>query len=135
MNALVSQWTALDRIVDVQPGHGARALRNVPNTLAILDTHFPRFPVLPGVLILGSLAELAALFLEKQTGRRWQLSRATEIRFRHYVRPGDQLELAVELKQLLADAATLHGSVWTEGRLTTSVRELRLVPRGLTGSP
>ena len=53
----------LDRIVSIEPGKGAKALRNVPTTLAIFDTHFPRKPVLPGVLIIGSIGELAAALL------------------------------------------------------------------------
>ena len=36
-------------------GKRATALRNVPNTLVIFETHFPRFPVMPGVLILAWL--------------------------------------------------------------------------------
>ena len=48
---MTSRWTTLDRIVSVEPGKSAEAIRNVPNTLAIFDSHFPRFPVLPGVLM------------------------------------------------------------------------------------
>ena len=66
-------WTTLDRVVRVGDGE-AEAIRNVPNTLAILDSHFPRFPVMPGVLILGSLGTLCAELLEQETGRRWRLS-------------------------------------------------------------
>ena len=46
-----SRWTTLDRILEIDPEKGAKALRNVPNTLSIFDSHFPRFNVLPGVLI------------------------------------------------------------------------------------
>ncbi len=49
-----------------RPAHRPRRIRNVPNTLAIFDSHFPRFPVLPGVLILGSLGELAGVLLEER---------------------------------------------------------------------
>ena len=118
---------ALDRIISLHPP-AARALRNVPNTLTIFDSHFPRFPVLPGVLILGSLGELAALLLREQTGDCWRLAGLEGARFRHFVRPGDQMELTVDLEELSADAARLRGTVRVEAKLTTTVRAMRLVP-------
>src|SRR3954469_1731760 len=113
----MSKWTPVDRIVSVEPGKGARGIRNVPNTLAILDSHFPRFPVLPGVLILGSLGELAAALLLEQTGLAWRLAGAETVRSRHFVRPGDQLELAVELKEFSPEAAVLSGSARVDGKV------------------
>src|SRR4029077_13156409 len=72
----MSRWSTLDRIVSVEPGESgtAMAIRNVPNTLAIFNTHFPRFPVLPGVLMLGSLGALAAELLGADTDERWRLA-------------------------------------------------------------
>ena len=102
----MSRWSTLDRIVSVEPGESATALRNVPNTLAIFDTHFPRFPVLPGVLILGSLGALAGELLEAETGRPWRLAGADRVAFRHFVQPGDQLQLTVKLSQRSDSEAT-----------------------------
>ncbi len=121
-----SRWTTLDRIVSIEPGKGAKALRNVANTMSIFDSHFPRFPVLPGVLILGSLGELAAALLEEQTGRGWRLAGAEQIRYRHFVLPGDQLELSVELKELDGEEATLTGDARVEGKVVTQARKLRM---------
>src|SRR5205823_4067436 len=124
----MSRWTTLDRITSVEPGASASAIRNVPNTLAIFDSHFPRFHVLPGVLILGSLGALAARLLEEQTGRRWRLSAAGQVGFRHFVQPGDQMELSVTLKSRSDESAELTGEVKVEGKLVTRARRLTLVP-------
>src|SRR5437870_12159980 len=105
----MSRWTTLDRITSVEPGVSASAIRNVPNTLAIFDSHFPRFHVLPGVLILGSLGTLCAELLEQRTGRRWRLAGADRVGFRHFVQPGDQMVLTVKLKDLGDEEATLTG--------------------------
>jgi 3-hydroxyacyl-[acyl-carrier-protein] dehydratase len=121
------RWTTLDRIVSVEPGKRAVALRNVPNTLAIFDTHFPRFPVLPGVLILGSLGELAGELLREEIGGRWELRAAGRVGFRHFVRPGDQLELTVQLKERSEGEAVLSGEAKVDGRVVTRARELRVV--------
>jgi 3-hydroxyacyl-[acyl-carrier-protein] dehydratase len=125
----MSRWSTLDRIVSVEPGEAATALRNVPNTLAIFDSHFPRFPVLPGVLILGSLGALAAELLEAETGRPWRLAGAERVAFRHFVQPGDQLQLTVKLSERSDSEAVLSGEVSVDGRVVTRARKLRAVPR------
>jgi len=124
----MSRWTTLDRVLSVEPGESATAIRNVPNTLAIFDSHFPRFHVLPGVLILGSLGALAARLLEEDTNRAWRLAGAGQVGFRHFVQPGDQLELTVTLKSRTDDSAELSGEVKVEGKLVTRARRLTLVP-------
>jgi 3-hydroxyacyl-[acyl-carrier-protein] dehydratase len=120
-------WTTLDRVVRVGDGE-AEAIRNVPNTLAILDSHFPRFPVMPGVLILGSLGTLCAELLEQETGRRWRLVGADRVGFRHFVQPGDQMMLTVKLKDVGETEATLSGEVAVDARVVTRARKLRAAP-------
>ncbi len=121
------RWTTIDRIVRIGDGE-AVGLRNVANTLAIFDSHFPRFNVLPGILILGSLGTLCAELLEHETGRRWRLVGAERVGFRHFVQPGDQIVLTVKLKQLADDEATLSGEVAVEGKVVTRARVLRARP-------
>ena len=117
-------WTTVDRLVRVEEEE-AEAIRNVPNTLAIFDSHFPRLHVLPGVLMLGSLGTLCAELLEKRTGRRWRLAGADRVGFRHFVQPGDQLVLHVKLKDLGDGEATLTGEASVEGKLVIRARKLR----------
>jgi 3-hydroxyacyl-[acyl-carrier-protein] dehydratase len=116
----------LDRIVSIEPGKGAKALRNVPMTLAIFDTHFPRKPVLPGVLIIGSIGELAAALLREQTGKDWKLAGLARVSFRHFVQPGDQMEISVDLKEVGEATATLAASVKVDGKAVTTVRQVRM---------
>ena len=122
-----SRWTTVDRVVSVD-GDAATGVRNVPNTLAIFDSHFPRFPVLPGVLILGSIGALAAHLLEQETGRKWRLAAAGNVGFRHFVQPGDQLEIKVQLKERGDDEAVLSGEASVDGKLVTRARQLRMKP-------
>jgi len=122
-----SRWTTVDRVVSVE-GDAASGVRNVPNTLAIFDSHFPRFPVLPGVLILGSIGSLAAHLLEQQTGKKWRLAGAGNVGFRHFVQPGDQMEITVQLKERSDDEAVLSGEAKVDGKLVTRARRLRMKP-------
>jgi len=123
-----SRWTTVDRVVSIDE-ESATGLRNVPNTLAIFDSHFPRFHVLPGVLILGSLGALAGELLERRTGGPWRLAGAERVGFRHFVQPGDRLELSVKVKEVGEREAILSGEVTVDGRSVTRARKLRMVPR------
>jgi 3-hydroxyacyl-[acyl-carrier-protein] dehydratase len=123
------RWTTIDRLVRVEDEE-AEAIRNVPNTLAIFDSHFPRFHVLPGVLMLGSLGMLCAELLEQRTGKRWRLAGADRVGFRHFVQPGDQMELTVQLKSRDDEGAVLSGEVTVDGKVVTRARKLRAVPMG-----
>jgi 3-hydroxyacyl-[acyl-carrier-protein] dehydratase len=120
--------TQFDRLVSLEAGSSAVAIRNVPNTLAIFDTHFPRFHVLPGVLILGTMGTLAARLLEEDSDRRWRLAGAGAVGFRHFVQPGDQLEFTVALKERSDDEAVLSGEAKVDGKVVTRARKLRMVP-------
>ena len=125
----MSRWSTLDRIVNIEPGVTASALRNVPNTLAIFDSHFPRFPVMPGVLILGSLGALAAELLAADSDEGWRLATAERVAFRHFVQPGDQMTLTVNLIERGSTEARLSGDVTVDGRTVTRARVLRMVAR------
>jgi 3-hydroxyacyl-[acyl-carrier-protein] dehydratase len=129
------RWTAIDKVLEMDPEKGARGLRNVPNTLDIFDSHFPRFPVLPGVLILGSLGELAERHLELKTRQRWRLARATTIQFRLFVQPGDQMLLAVDLKEFSATSALYSATVKVNDKAVTVVRKMWMAPRTGTATP
>lgn len=124
----MSRWTTIDRVLEVEAGKRAVGIRNVPNTLAIFDSHFPRFPVLPGVLILGSMGSLASHLLEQDGGRKWRLAGAGQVGFRHFVQPGDQMQITVEVKEVGDDGAVLSGDVKVDGKLVTRARQLRMEP-------
>jgi len=122
-----SRWTNIDRVTSLGEGK-ASGYRNVTNTIAIFDSHFPRFPVLPGVLILGSMGELAGRLLAEETGRGWRLAGAGQIAFRHFVQPGDQMEVTVELKERGEKEAVLSAEAKVDGKVVTRARRLRMVP-------
>ncbi|MEV0245757.1 hypothetical protein AB0H76_04100 [Nocardia sp. NPDC050712] len=117
----------LDRIVELHVGARAVALANVPHTLTVFDTHFQRFPVLPGVLLLHGLSNLADTLLAATVGGQWQLAATRGAQFRHYVRPGDQLRLAVDLRTRDSAHAVLSGRITCGDTVVVRVRELALI--------
>ena len=54
------RFNLIDRIVEVRPGRGLQAVKNLTLGEEYLADHFPTFPVMPGVLMLETLVEAGA---------------------------------------------------------------------------
>jgi beta-hydroxyacyl-ACP dehydratase FabZ len=90
----------IDRILEVDPGKSCKALKNVTINEAFFQGHYPDMPVMPGVLILESMAQAGAALLlaePKSEGLKPLLGSLDNVRFRRPVVPGDQLISHVEL--------------------------------------
>ncbi|MEV6958149.1 hydroxymyristoyl-ACP dehydratase [Streptomyces sp. NPDC051207] len=119
--------TAFDEVLDVVPGQRAVAVRNVPGTLHVFATHFPRFPVMPGVLILDDIVRAARLAAPAvPQGSRWVLAEARRVRYRHFAQPGDRLEISVTVTEASESSVTFRATVGVDGRDITTIRQLRL---------
>ncbi len=121
-------WLSYDRMLELEPGKSARAIRNVPMTLDIFDSHFPRQETMPGVLILGTIGKVAKALLEHDGGGVWRLHQAGPVQFRTWVSPGDQMEITVTLKSRTDEEAILSAEVKVDGTLVTRARKLKMVP-------
>jgi 3-hydroxyacyl-[acyl-carrier-protein] dehydratase len=120
-------WLSYDRMIELEPGRSATAIRNVPSTLDIFDSHFPRQETMPGVLILGTMGKVAKALLEHDGGI-WRMASAGAVGFRQWVGPGDQMEISVTLKSRSDQEAILSAEVKVDGKLVTRARKLRMVP-------
>lgn len=117
--------TPFDRVIRVEPGRTAEAVRTVPSTLFIFDSHFPRFPVLPGVLLLESVAAVARLALPED-GAEWQLTSVAAVRFRHFVQPGDTVRIAVQVVLRDAHAAVCSATVTVDDQVIATAQRVHL---------
>ncbi len=87
----------IDRITRWEPGKAAAATKNVALSEDFFDDHFPRRPVMPGVLILEGMAQLSGLLLEASlpadAARHAKaiLTVLEKTKFRQLVKPGDTL--------------------------------------------
>ncbi len=93
----------VDRVLEVVPGESIRALKNVSVSEPFFRGHFPGHPVMPGVLIVESLAQVAAVLTFVTEGIKPQgtvfpyFVGIDKARFRKPVLPGDQLILEARL--------------------------------------
>ena len=91
----------IDRVVDMRLGEYVKAYKNVSASDWFFQGHFSTFPVMPGVLIIESLAQAGAFCIlndEQFKGKIPFLVGADRFKFKGVVRPGDRLDLEVEIK-------------------------------------
>ena len=93
----------IDRVEELVPGEMAVAKRNVTINEAVFNGHFPNNPVLPGALIVESLAQTGAVALLSQEdfkGKTAYFGGIESAEFRKVVRPGDTMRLEVHLEKV-----------------------------------
>ncbi|MGK8558115.1 3-hydroxyacyl-ACP dehydratase FabZ family protein [Nocardia gipuzkoensis] len=112
---------AFDRILLLEPGVRAVAQLNVTGTLPLFATHFPRYPVLPGVLLIESAVALIRLAAGEPELR---VRRAEGIRFRRFVVPGDQVEFTVSAQHDAAEPAVWQLAARVDGAVAASISAL-----------
>ncbi len=90
----------IDRILEFVPDQHAVGLKNVTINEPQFQGHFPRMPVMPGVLIIESMAQTAACFVVQTLGKESEgklvyFMSIDEARFRKPVVPGDTMHVHV----------------------------------------
>ncbi|MBF0608461.1 MAG: 3-hydroxyacyl-ACP dehydratase FabZ family protein [Candidatus Magnetobacterium sp. LHC-1] len=93
------RYLLIDRIIDYQSGQRIRGVKNVAMSEDFLEYHFPRNPVMPGVLLLEAMVQLAGWLQCASTGfTQWVVVETVQkCRFYGFALPGDQVEIAVDV--------------------------------------
>jgi 3-hydroxyacyl-[acyl-carrier-protein] dehydratase len=97
----------VDRVLECLPGKHIRALKNVSVNEPFFPGHFPRHPVMPGVLIIEALAQAAGILcfvtanVIPDDSTRFYFVGIDKARFRKPVVPGDQLVLTAQVERSL----------------------------------
>ncbi|MBQ6738019.1 MAG: 3-hydroxyacyl-ACP dehydratase FabZ [Synergistaceae bacterium] len=91
----------VDRVTDYDDTH-VTGYKNVTINETFFQGHFPGQPVMPGVLILESMGQVASIMVGLKLGKEQEnkiafFAGADKIRFRKPVRPGDKLVTKAEL--------------------------------------
>jgi 3-hydroxyacyl-[acyl-carrier-protein] dehydratase len=111
------RFILIDRITRFEPGKEAEALKNVSLSEDFFDDHFPLKPIMPGVLMLEGLAEIAGLLLEEtlreQEGTEVKalLSIIEKAKFRDFVSPGEQLVYRAEITSVNEMGGKIKGRI------------------------
>ena len=120
----------IDEVEEYIPGESAIAYKNVSEDEYYFKGHFPGNPIMPGVLIVESLAQtgaVAILSMEENKGKNALFGGIDKLRFKRQVVPGDRLKLEVKIKKKKGPIgigqaiATVDGKVAVKGELTFAI--------------
>ncbi|MEY2806792.1 MAG: UDP-3-O-acyl-N-acetylglucosamine deacetylase [Planctomycetia bacterium] len=110
----------IDRVVEVEGARRAVAIKNVTINEPFFQGHFPAAPLMPGVLQLEAMAQLAGVLLLRRlenTGKLAVLWAIDKVKLRGAVTPGDQLRLEVETLKSKDQVAQVRGVGTVAGRV------------------
>jgi len=117
----------VDRVVELEIDKSAVGIKNVTINESFFQGHFPRRPVMPGVLIVEAMAQTAAVLVVQTlegdaAGKLVYFMTIDEARFRKPVSPGDTLRIHVDKLRSRSNVWKFSGEVRVEGTLVASAR-------------
>lgn len=123
----------VDKILELEEGKRIVGLKNVTINEPFFQGHFPGHPIMPGVLIIESMAQVGGMLMMRSfadpASKVVYFMSLDNIKFRRPVKPGDQLRLELEVLQLrgatcrMRGVATVDGQVATEAEMAAIVRD------------
>ena len=127
-------FVMVDRVTEIVPNQVIRGYKNVSINEPWFQGHFPGDPIFPGVLVIEALAQIGCILAYAsdpfdQQGSLMYFLGIDRTKFRHPVRPGDRLDLQVEVLHhhsnvwKLKGEATVAGTLCAEGQLLASIVE------------
>jgi 3-hydroxyacyl-[acyl-carrier-protein] dehydratase len=124
----------VDRVVAVVPGGSIKGYKNLTVNEPFFNGHFPGHPVMPGVLMIEALAQLAGILALRTKNRSaadgslYYLGGVDGVRFKRPVVPGDRLDMEA---QILADKRRVmkfNCRAWVDGEVACNA-EITCVER------
>ncbi len=117
----------IDRVVDLVPDRSATGIKNVSINESYFQGHFPRKPVMPGVLVIECMAQTAAVLVVETlegaaAGKLVYFMSIEECRFRKPVEPGDRLHVHVTKIRHRANVWKFSGEARVDGTLMAEAR-------------
>lgn len=124
----------IDRMVDIVPGESATGIKNVTVNEPCFQGHFPGHPIMPGVLIVESMAQTSAALVMQTLGKDAEgrvvyFMSVEGARFRKPVTPGDVMRINVKKQARRGNVwkfqgeATVEGTVVAEATYTAMIME------------
>ncbi len=116
----------IDRVIDYVPGESLIGIKNITFNEPQFTGHFPQRVIMPGVLILESLAQATGLLAFKTADELssdkelYYLAGIDNARFKRPVEPGDQIRLDVKLVKQKRNLWKFYGEATVDGEMVVS---------------
>jgi 3-hydroxyacyl-[acyl-carrier-protein] dehydratase len=121
-------FVLVDKIVEFEEGKRIVCLKNVSNNDEFLQGHFKDNPIMPGSLIIETMAQSSGLIIGNKKSKMAYLGRVKDAKFRKPVVPGDQIIITSSLIDRLPPLyifeviASVGGEVVAEAEISLSFR-------------
>ena len=113
----------VDRIIEFnRETNHIVGIKNLTFNEQVFQGHFPDNPVMPGVLQLEAMAQVAGVLLnsrEGNDGKTAYFMSMNKVKFRRMVIPGDQLRIEIEVSRLRSRMATVQGKAYVGDELAS----------------
>jgi 3-hydroxyacyl-[acyl-carrier-protein] dehydratase len=119
------RFTLLDRVVAIEPGKSITAVKGLSLSEEYLADHFPRFPVMPGVLMLEAMTQAAAWTIrlgEDFAHSIVVLRSARNVKYGDFVEPGKVLTVTAEVLSQDETMTKVKASGTVGGRTSLTAR-------------
>jgi 3-hydroxyacyl-[acyl-carrier-protein] dehydratase len=119
------RFTLIDRITALNPGVSITAVKGLTLAEEYLQDHFPRFPVMPGVLMLEAMFQASAWLIYKTEDFAHSavfLKEARNVRYGDFVQPGQTLTVTAEYFKQDEQTTTLKTQGLIDDRVAVSAR-------------
>ena len=106
----MTRFQQIDRVLELVPGQRIVAVKGLTLAESYLQDHFPRFPVMPGVMMLEAMYQAGAWLVRLSEDFRHSmviLQEAKNVKFADFVEPGDQLKVTCDWFQQSERIVTL----------------------------
>jgi len=120
----------VDRIIEMELGAKATGIKNVTINEEFFQGHFPGQPIMPGVLMIEALAQVAGLLAFRSggvTGKAVYFLSIEKAKFRKPVVPGDQLRLEVTILQHRGNVWKFSGNAFVGDKVATEAEFTAMV--------
>ncbi|RJQ50281.1 MAG: 3-hydroxyacyl-[acyl-carrier-protein] dehydratase FabZ [Nitrospiraceae bacterium] len=122
----------IDRVTDLKPKEKASGLKNVTINEPFFQGHFPDYPIMPGVLIVEAMAQLAGILASHSgaKGNTVYFMSIEKAKFRKPVVPGDQLLFDVKILQHRNNVWKFSAEAHVDDKLVAEAEFTAMVSEG-----
>jgi 3-hydroxyacyl-[acyl-carrier-protein] dehydratase len=119
------RFSLIDRILELEPGRRIVAVKALSSAEEYLQDHFPKFPVMPGVMMLEALHQASAWLIRKSDEFAHSivlLKEAKNVKYSDFVEPGQLLIVTAEVMKDEGPLVTLKAQGEVDGRTAVTAR-------------
>ena len=121
----------VDRILELEKGKRIVGIKNVTINEAFFTGHFPKNPIMPGVLIIEAMAQVGDVLWSASFGMKegsvHYFVGIDKARFHRPVRPGDQIRFEIEMVHNRNRSCKMHGKAFVDGKMAVEAELLSIL--------